>query len=226
MEQERQRAATLTLVVHGSEHEPVLRPSVVEHDELVVGRGEDCNIVLRDLSVSRRHASLLTIDGEHVIVDHGSANGTFVGDVKLEPGAPRALKDATYLRLGNVWLQVRMAPVETLPTDYTASGLVLRVKEGPDAGHALRLEADRSYVIGRGLGCDLCLSDGGVSRKHLTLRWTGSDVVVRALASKNAASVDGRELCAETDAAWEVGRAVRLGHATVLQLETGDGGAP
>jgi hypothetical protein len=44
----------------------------------VIGRSRSCDLVLRDDSVSRRHA-MLTLDGDHVVVtDLGSTNGTLL----------------------------------------------------------------------------------------------------------------------------------------------------
>lgn len=49
-----------------------------------IGRGEDCQIVLPDPSVSRRHAKLeRTADG-YRLTDTGSANGTWVGDRRIQ----------------------------------------------------------------------------------------------------------------------------------------------
>jgi ABC transport system ATP-binding/permease protein len=45
---------------------------------LRIGRGDDNDIVLADLSVSRHHAELRNAGGRHEIVDLGSHNGTFL----------------------------------------------------------------------------------------------------------------------------------------------------
>lgn len=58
---------------------------------IVIGRREDCDVVLNDPSVSRRHARLELHRGKYTISDLGSTNGTMVNGVKihtkvLEPG--------------------------------------------------------------------------------------------------------------------------------------------
>lgn len=69
-----------------------------ESDELLLGRNEACDVVLSDISVSRRHARLLFRDGSWMIEDLESTNGTKVNDVsvgrcQLWPGDHVALGD-------------------------------------------------------------------------------------------------------------------------------------
>jgi len=58
---------------------------------LVLGRSSRCDVVLADLSVSRRHARLWFRDGKWLLQDLASTNGTFVngrlvGRCELRPG--------------------------------------------------------------------------------------------------------------------------------------------
>jgi hypothetical protein len=60
-------------------------------DDLVLGRGPDCDIAFENDSVSRVHARLVFRDGTWVIQDLDSTNGTivngrFVGRCQLQPG--------------------------------------------------------------------------------------------------------------------------------------------
>jgi Inner membrane component of T3SS, cytoplasmic domain/Domain of unknown function (DUF1707) len=67
---------------------------------LVIGRRHQCDVVLLDDTVSRVHASLAWSDGQWVVTDRGSKNGTWVngrriwGNCTVEPGDS--------LRLGRV----------------------------------------------------------------------------------------------------------------------------
>ncbi len=65
---------------------------------VVLGRGSDCDIVINDHSVSRRHARIESGADGHFAVDLQSTNGTFVNDV---PASLSKLKDGDYLRIGN-----------------------------------------------------------------------------------------------------------------------------
>ena len=58
---------------------------------VAMGRAKDCDIVVADLNVSRRHAEVRLENGEHWLVDLGSTNGTSVNGkrvsrAKLENG--------------------------------------------------------------------------------------------------------------------------------------------
>jgi diguanylate cyclase (GGDEF)-like protein len=51
--------------------------------EFVVGRHQSCDLVLADNSVSRRHARIRFVEGQHVLEDLGSANGTYVASTRI-----------------------------------------------------------------------------------------------------------------------------------------------
>lgn len=69
--------------------------------ELVIGRSSRCDIVVGDLSVSRRHARLICRDGRWVLQDLASTNGTHlngirVGRCELRPGDELDLGSARF----------------------------------------------------------------------------------------------------------------------------------
>ncbi len=52
--------------------------------EIIIGRDEDCQLVMSDIAVSRRHARI-GLDGEHfTLTDLGSGNGTFLNGVRIQ----------------------------------------------------------------------------------------------------------------------------------------------
>jgi hypothetical protein len=66
--------------------------------ELLLGRHHDCDVVLEDATVSRRHAQLRFRDGSWVVRDLESTNGTRVNGqsvvrCRLEPGDHLMLGD-------------------------------------------------------------------------------------------------------------------------------------
>ena len=76
-------------------------------DRIVLGRGAFADVRLPDPSVSARHATIRAIDGEYLLFDEGSTNGTFVGGVRLSAQTPRSLRSGDMIRLGRVWVEVR-----------------------------------------------------------------------------------------------------------------------
>ncbi len=66
--------------------------------EFAVGREDDNQLVINDLSVSRQHCIITAEDGAFKVKDLESHNGTFVNDI---PVAERALEHGDHLRIGN-----------------------------------------------------------------------------------------------------------------------------
>jgi predicted component of type VI protein secretion system len=67
--------------------------------ELCIGRSTSCDVVLTDVTVSRRHARLIPRDGIWVLHDLSSTNGTYlnghrVSRSQLRPGDRLALGQA------------------------------------------------------------------------------------------------------------------------------------
>ena len=70
----------------------------------LLGRGTDCDLRLVDAGVSRHHSELRVEDGQVVLVDLGSTNGTFVNG---QPVRRVALVDGTTVTLGRTTMIFR-----------------------------------------------------------------------------------------------------------------------
>ena len=70
----------------------------------LLGRGTDCDLRLVDPGVSRHHAELRMEEGQVVLVDLGSTNGTFVNG---QPVRRVVLADGTQITLGRTTLVFR-----------------------------------------------------------------------------------------------------------------------
>jgi pSer/pThr/pTyr-binding forkhead associated (FHA) protein len=57
---------------------------VIDVPEVTIGRDPSCGLFLNDRTVSRRHAHLSVRDGQAVIEDLGSLNGTWVDGAIVE----------------------------------------------------------------------------------------------------------------------------------------------
>lgn len=226
----------LTIVVRSTSKES---PSLTfDGSRVVIGRGDGCDVRLPDASVSHRHAIIRIEAGEHALIDEGSANGTFVGGIRLSPRTPRIVKTGDLVRVGRVWLELRIdqtPPTRDLAmaTRDLALALVgqamralgddttpkVRVVEGRDAGATLALEEEgRLYVAGRDETCDLPLDDSDASREHVRFVRRGSSVLVRDAGSKNGAFLGETRISLDRDIAWRPALMLRIGR-TVLALE-------
>ena len=98
--------ATWRDAVRGGSPSPATEPALLGldwtggHTELLVGRHRDCDIVLTDPSISRRHAQLRFRDGGWIVRDLDSTNGTRVNGCsvvrcRLQPGDHLTLGDAS-----------------------------------------------------------------------------------------------------------------------------------
>jgi len=70
----------------------------LERDVFVIGREQGCDLVIAEPSVSRRHVRLSQHDGQFIVEDLNSFNGTSVNDLRIS--APAALKGGDVLGLG------------------------------------------------------------------------------------------------------------------------------
>jgi pSer/pThr/pTyr-binding forkhead associated (FHA) protein len=87
----------------------------IDAERTLIGRDKTAEIRLTESSVSRKHATIERRGPQWVIVDGGSANGTFLDDVQVAEGV---LKDGQTLRLGAVTFKVQVeeepTPTQTL----------------------------------------------------------------------------------------------------------------
>jgi len=94
---------------------------------LVLGRGETCDVVLRDSDLSRDHARLTRAFAGTTLADLGSKNGTRVNDERLDVGVERPLHDGDRVSLGATTLVFRD------PTDAYLRELAAAVAPAPAA---------------------------------------------------------------------------------------------
>ena len=73
--------------------------------ENVIGRDDECHVRVESAKVSRRHARILVTNGQAVLEDLGSKNGTFVGAAAVR--APRRLSEGDEILVGAAVLRFR-----------------------------------------------------------------------------------------------------------------------
>ncbi len=198
--------------------------------ELVIGRSAPAGLILLHPEISRRHARLYYQQGNYILEDLGSRNGTFVNGQPLR--GPQVLADGDEIQLGS---QVRLvfnqpqAGVQSLQgapssqtmleSDLTASAVQASIASTPPnllvtiAGQETKtytLSKDR-ISLGRAEDNDIVVASPIISRHHATLEKTplGYEIVI-APGVINTLTCQG---CPVTDRQL-------LSHADVLRIDS------
>jgi FHA domain len=74
-------------------------------DELIIGRGPKCQVVLDDSYVSQMHARLFAKGDSYMVEDLGSTNGTYLNRRKVT--APTELRRGDQVKIGKTVLEMR-----------------------------------------------------------------------------------------------------------------------
>jgi adenylate cyclase len=92
--------------IGGGDSIPLLKP------QLLVGRRESCDIVLRFANVSAHHCQLLIENGYLYVKDMHSSNGVKINDVRLDKGQQRRLSPGDVLAVAKHRYRVDYDPAE------------------------------------------------------------------------------------------------------------------
>lgn len=96
-----QSASSFSFALIGSGEHWVLSDGVY-----LLGGSDDCQIVVPQLGVSRRHARVIVKDGRCLVEDLGSTNGTGIDGKRLEPGALVEIRPGQVLNLAKARLKL------------------------------------------------------------------------------------------------------------------------
>lgn len=110
--------------------------------EITIGRMPDCNIVVTDEKISKRHLKITERNGVVKIEDLGSSNGTFVNSVKIEPGVQVAVRSGDIIHLGSIRTVVDITVFRTaaVPEVKEEPIPVEPVAEKPKSKNAKKIE--------------------------------------------------------------------------------------
>ncbi len=79
---------------------------------ITIGRQEGVDLSFQHSSISRRHAEISYANGQYVLRDLASTNGTFLNDKRVEPGGVHRLNANDSLRFGEVLCVLRLRRVD------------------------------------------------------------------------------------------------------------------
>ncbi|MBQ9465492.1 MAG: FHA domain-containing protein [Muribaculaceae bacterium] len=115
---------------------------------LKIGRARECDITFPSSKVSSLHAELMIRDnGDYVLEDKDSTNGTFVMNKRVRPGVPVTVRRGDSIRFGDTTLNWAQIPE---PEDNSQFRAI--------------------YSIGSNLTNDVRVTGSTVSRFHATLK--------------------------------------------------------
>jgi ABC-type multidrug transport system ATPase subunit/pSer/pThr/pTyr-binding forkhead associated (FHA) protein len=192
------------------------RAHALAESTTTIGRASENQIALSDPQVSRQHARLEWAAGIWRLVDLGSANGTRLNDIRIEPNAPQPLKDGDVIGIGSFTLTlqlprisetVKAAPafLEETFVPQALRALPRLVVKTPDGTRDHTLDR-AALTLGREPGNDIVVDDPVVSRRHARLARVAQGYEITDLDSANGLTFQGarvsKRLLADGDEVW------------------------
>ena len=139
---------------------------------LKVGRDSNCDIILHSSKASALHAEITILNnGDILLEDKYSRNGTFVMNRPIKPGTQVSIKRGDAIRFGDVELIWNQIP---MPEDLSKYKAV--------------------YGIGTSMRNDIQIAGNTVSRYHATLKIDRKGKAYLQDHSKNGSTVNGERL--------------------------------
>lgn len=146
---------------------------------LVIGSGESSHIKINSQFVSGYHAELLLLDnGEILLTDKGSRNGTFLNDQRLQPNKDIPIKRGDIIRFADRTLDWRNVPSLPMPD-------ISKIKEMRGIGTNYRNKHQ--------------LQGEKVSRFHATLKKLNDKKWYIQDHSKNGTTINGQAIPSNKD---------------------------
>jgi ABC transport system ATP-binding/permease protein len=171
-----------------------------DHGSYVIGRLDECDIVLPSTSVSRKHARIFIEQDRCYIEDLGSANGVVVDGQRVIQR--RDLGTASQIRIGDFYLYLefkgagqhaRQSVLNTLFISNSSDHHKLVRVNDSFAGEEFSL-SEIENTIGRTDDNFILLSDQSISRQHAKIVREADEYTVVDLNSSNGTRLNGRPL--------------------------------
>ena len=176
---------------------------------ILIGREGNVDILLTGPEVSRKHARIVSMQGEYVLEDLGSANGTSLNGQPVT--RPTTLKNQYQIKIADYTLTM-----ECESNDLPSPALV-----GQSSPVQTRRSAARRIGLGRVEGNALVIADSSISRKHAQLIVSAQSIEVIDLGSSNGTRVNGQPVNQQT---LNLGDTVQFGNVVFKLSTEGDSG--
>ena len=159
---------------------------------LKIGRDPGCDITINNSRVSSLHAELTVLNnGDILLEDKGSTNGTFVQNRQLKPGKAANIRRGDLVRFAEVELQWTQVPLED-NSGYKAV-----------------------WGIGKDFHNDFQLAGDTVSRFHATIKQATDGKMYIIDHSKNGTTVDGNKIMPNNPTRIKKNSVVTCGNVSV-----------
>ena len=109
---------------------------------LSIGRGPKSDTQLKDLSVSRMHCELGTLDGHMTLLDQEGSSGTYVNGAKI---SKHVLKSGDTIKIGDTHIKVHLSGIEDAST---VAGALKPHRELHEAAAGLTGQVISHYEVG------------------------------------------------------------------------------
>ncbi|HEU4412086.1 MAG TPA: FHA domain-containing protein [Polyangiaceae bacterium] len=197
--------------------EGVVSHHALSGDRCTIGRARDRDLVLPEVTVSRRHAYLERWGGGWRIVDEGSDNGTFVNGGAITGPTPIGVNDTVQLGGYRVGLSSGESGRELPPPPAPVTPARLRVIAGHDVGAEFSIEQKDFVTIGSGRDCAIRFSHENIAPLHATIRTVpGGRYELSDRSGTGLLFVNGRPLVGEQ--VLEGGDAINIGGVILLRF--------
>jgi ABC-type multidrug transport system ATPase subunit/pSer/pThr/pTyr-binding forkhead associated (FHA) protein len=160
----------------------------------VIGRGDEAQIALTNLSVSRAHCEVLRVGSEWALHDLGSRAGTFLNGNPVVEGTPLRIGDQVLI-VGNLFeFRVRYGQDEHAPRQAARGSRAsegVTILQGGQRTERVVLGGE-TLTVGRTADRDLVLQHPMVSGRHAVLEREGDAWFVTDTRSANGTLVNDR----------------------------------
>ncbi len=153
---------------------------LVDKPSIIIGRRQDCDIVLKDKTVSRRHAEIFIEHDRYHLHNLSQTNTILVyTKQKLEHKQSSVLKRGDSIQLGT--RQIRLLSVQKF-----TEGLMLELGT---LRKTYFISNKQPITLGRDETCDIVIDNWTVSRRHAEIFSKNGYIYIRNLSQSNCISL-------------------------------------
>ncbi|NIW44075.1 MAG: FHA domain-containing protein, partial [Gammaproteobacteria bacterium] len=183
---------------------------LLEEGELIVGRGEECELQIKDKEISRSHVKINRVGDDVWVTDLNSTNGTLLDGESIQANTEIRVRSDQEIKIGSAVLKIEAQeeesedvtkvrddePDQIFPTvshkpDYSNYVLNIRKEDADWQEFPLKMGDN---ILGRYVESDLILDDHKISRRHAQITVSESTVIIQDLGSTNGTQVNGQPL--------------------------------